>query len=70
MKKLWGGHPTAILVTSTTFIFWKQNLIGFDDRGRIGALSLRRRYSLHQHEHRRHQTHWRDLHPTPLAEKT
>ena len=49
MKKLWGGHPTAILVTSTTFIFWKQNLMCLDDCGRIGAFSLRRRYSLHQH---------------------
>ena len=38
------------VITGTLFIFQKQNLIGFDDRGRIGTLSLRRRYSLHQHD--------------------
>ena len=60
----------TILVNGTLFIFWKQNLIRFDDSRRIGALRLRRRYFLHQHRYHRHQTHWRDLHPKPFAEKT
>ena len=41
---------TAILVTRTIVIFREQNLVGVDDRGRFGALSFRRRYSLHQHD--------------------
>ena len=50
MKKLWRGHPTAILVTRNTIvIFREQNLVGFGDHGRIRTLSLRCCYFLYQH---------------------
>ena len=40
----------SVCTGNPIFIFRKQNLIGLlDDCGRIGALSLRRRYFLHQH---------------------
>ena len=39
----------SVCTGNPIFIFRKQKLMCLDDRGRIGAFSLRRRYSLHQH---------------------
>ena len=59
----------SVCTGNPIFIFRKQKLIGVDDRGRIRDSQSSSSLLSAPTQHRHHQTHWRDLHPTPLAEK-